>query len=120
MEFEFGSLVRKTVEQVTEAPFSLKDTIPWRDKKLAYLEKLRQADARALMVAAADKIHNLQATIDDYKKHGDRSFRDFEKGIEERMWLYKESLAILEDRLESSIVPAYRKVYEEAQALFSR
>ena len=120
LEFEFGATVRKTVEQVTETPFSLKDKILWKDKKLAYLEKLKQADARALMVAAADKIHNLQTTIDDYKKRGADPLKGFWKDIKERMWLYEQSLAILEDRLESPIVPAYRKVFDEAISLFSR
>ena len=118
LEHEFGSIAAKTVEQVTEVSFNQKGKVSWKERKLGYLSKLQTADARALMVSAADKIHNLRSMIEDYKKRGPAIWNDFKPSPKEQLWFFSSVLAILEDRLESAIVPAYRKVVEEASSLF--
>ncbi len=115
LSYEFGSIVAKTVEQVTEIP---EKEAPWKERKLKYLEGLKSADARALMVAAADKLHNLRGIIEDYKKHGGAVFEKFSATASEELWVFTSVLEILEERLLSPIVPEYRKAVLEAKEFF--
>jgi (p)ppGpp synthase/HD superfamily hydrolase len=118
LEKEFGETVRKTVSSVTEAAFANKDRISWDDRKRMYLEKLEVADAPALMVSAADKIHNLQTMVDDYRKFGDLIWKNFRSSVDQQLWFFGAVLKILERRLQSPIVEQYRNVFNEAKLLF--
>lgn len=117
LEEEFGIKVRTTVESVTEATLEEKQKIAfsWKERKLRYLEKLQRGSAEALMVSAADKVHNLQTIIDDFRKHGPDILKNFKTDWESQLWFFGEVLAILEERLESPIVSRFRDVYAEAQ-----
>lgn len=116
LEEEFGKKIRETVESVTEATHAEKQEIAfsWKERKLRYLENLKAGSAEALMVAAADKIHNLQTIIDDYNKFGPAIWKNFSVGVNEQLWFFGSVLDILEERLESDIVPHLRRVYDEA------
>ena len=122
LEEEFGKKIKDTVLSVTEATFHEKKTtmFSWQERKDRYLENLKNAGADALMVSAADKIHNLQTMIDDYKKHGEVIWKNFKVDKERQLWFFGAVLAILEERLQRGIVPHYRGVFEEAKMLFSK
>lgn len=122
LEEEFGTSVREIVESVTEATHYEKEKIAfsWKERKERYLKKLKVANAEALMVAAADKIHNLQTIIDDYKKHGSSIWKNFRSKLSDQMWFFGEVLLILEERLDSDIVLKYREVFNEANKVLKQ
>lgn len=70
LQREFGSSVASIVADVTE-DFALKRTLgekeSWALRKQKYLDHLRDASGEALMVCAADKIHNLNSIIAAYE-----------------------------------------------------
>ncbi len=121
LEKEFGARVREMVETVTEATYEEKkdEVFNWRARKERYLRKLEKANAGALMISAADKIHNIQSLIDGHRKHGDKLWDMVKMKPKQQLWFFGEVLAILEDRLESDIVDHFRREYEEAVSLFT-
>jgi len=121
LEQEFGKEIRGMVESVTELTSSEKEQgrTPWRERKERYLEKLKSASVGALMVSAADKIHNLQSLIEDYRKHGPSIWKNFNAKLEDQLWFFGAVLALLEERLESDIVSHFKRVYDEAKVTFT-
>jgi hypothetical protein len=53
---------------------------PWRQRKESYLKHLRSCDASTLLVSAADKLHNLRATLAEWRSVGDVVFDRFNTG----------------------------------------
>lgn len=119
LESDFGARVAQMVRDVTEIKERNGSPIAWKDRKRGYVDGLREATAEGLMVAAADKIHNLSTTISDFEIHGPGIWKNFSVPIEEQMWFYREVLLVLEDRLESGIVSEYQEVVKRAKEVFN-
>ena len=78
-----GPRVLALIREVTEPPKSE----PWRQRKLTYIEQLRQTphdDARA--IAAADKIHNLTHLVSGFEQQGHHFARHFSASIDDMVW----------------------------------
>lgn len=122
MERDFGKKITDIVKGVTEkndpGSENLGATESWQARKDGYLKGLQQDDYEALMVCAADKIHNLKSNIAGYKEHGEKAFDSFSAPIEKRMKFYKDILEILKRRLGNEIVNELEEVYNEAEKLF--
>lgn len=116
---DFGERVASMVSEVTEIREIDGRLIPWKDRKRGYVAGLEEASAEALMIATADKIHNLSTTISDFETHGEVIWQNFKVPIEEQMWFYREVLDVLERRLESSIVSEYQEVVKRAKEVFN-
>jgi (p)ppGpp synthase/HD superfamily hydrolase len=71
----FGDEVLAIVEHCTDTDEQPKP--PWRARKSRYLERLAHAPADALLVSAADKLHNLRALLRDFRMVGDELWRRF-------------------------------------------
>lgn len=65
---EFGPEVLRIVEACTDADTHPKP--PWRERKIAYMDRLAHQDAAVLLVSASDKLHNARAIVDDLHRHG--------------------------------------------------
>jgi (p)ppGpp synthase/HD superfamily hydrolase len=50
---------------------------PWLERKTAYLERLAHADQPAALITAADKLHNITATLRDVRTHGPETLARF-------------------------------------------
>ena len=82
----FGPRVAGIVRACTDA-----DTLPkppWRTRKEAYLAHLETEDRDALLVSAADKLHNARAILADLRTHGPAVFERFRAGQEGTLWYY--------------------------------
>ena len=121
MTREFGRRVADIVKGVTEersprTKKTAKET--WLTRKETYLEKLKRDSHEAMMIAAADKIHNLRSMIVEYQKSGERIWKKFNAPEEKKIWFYGEVLGILRERLRSGIVDELHSTYCEAEKLF--
>lgn len=87
---KFGASVAAIVRGCTDADIQPKP--PWRARKQAYLDHLRDADDRVLLVSASDKLHNARAIVSDLLTHGPAVFDRFNAGRDGTLWYY-ESLA---------------------------
>jgi GTP pyrophosphokinase len=65
---------------------------PWRERKEAFIGKIRDKCHESLLVSCADKLHNARSILFDYERIGDRIWDRFKPEKEETLW-YFESLA---------------------------
>jgi hypothetical protein len=62
----------------------------WRARKEAYLAKLPNKPKDTLLVSLADKTHNAEAILFDYRVLGDALWPRFNGGAEGTRWYYSE------------------------------
>ena len=100
MQREFGAEVVSLVKMVSEdkrADDEIKKS--WDDRKQGYLEHLRGLSNRdALIISAADKIHNLDSMLNDYEKLGEELWSHFNEPKEKQLWYYETILEILSEK----------------------
>lgn len=117
MARDFGERVLGFVKEVTEMKKPTdgpdRDKITWRFRKEKYIEHLLVASEEAMMICAADKIHNLSSLSDDYKVKGEALWKVFSAPKSRQLWFYEEILKVLKDRLKSPIVEELEEVYRE-------
>jgi (p)ppGpp synthase/HD superfamily hydrolase len=87
---------------------------PWRERKAAYLARLRDEPESVLRVSLADKLHNLRTVAVDVELHGDELWSRFRAGREEQAWYNRSLLVIFEERLPGSRnLPEFRRLVVE-------
>jgi len=82
----FGEDVAAIVEGCTDTDVVPKP--PWRDRKERFLGRLASAPERVRLVVAADKLHNVSATLRDVRRDGSAAWRRFRGGREGTLWYY--------------------------------
>ena len=80
----FGDDVASIVSDCTDAWPEPKPA--WRPRKQAYLAMLPSKPAASLLVSLADKTHNAEAILFDYRFLGDRLWDRFNGGREGTRW----------------------------------
>ncbi len=98
VEQNFGSNVARMVEELTDS-FSEDggDKEPWRVRKEAYLNRLRNEPADVQLISAADKLYNARAILEDYRdpRIGPRIWERFKRGREDQLWYFHSLVDIL-------------------------
>lgn len=84
---QFGEEVAAVVGACTDAWTFPK--APWKQRKLEYLQRLPAESAGALLVSAADKLHNLRSIVTAYRAHGNLVWARFAQGREEQLWYFR-------------------------------
>lgn len=82
----FGPRVARIVRSCTDADTFPKP--PWQTRKEAYIAHLAHADRDALLVSAADKLHNARAIVSDLRILGPTMFGRFSGGQDGTLWYY--------------------------------
>ncbi|MBA2719828.1 MAG: bifunctional (p)ppGpp synthetase/guanosine-3',5'-bis(diphosphate) 3'-pyrophosphohydrolase [Chloroflexi bacterium] len=82
----FGPEVLRIVEACTDADTHPKP--PWRERKIAYMDRLAHEDAAALLVSASDKLHNARAIVADLRQHGPALWERFNPDSDQP-WYYR-------------------------------
>ncbi len=83
----FGDGVAETVDHVSDTDVVPKP--PWRERKEAYVARVRDAPRSARLVSAADKLHNARSILRDLRAEGDAVWRRFTGSKEETLWYYR-------------------------------
>jgi (p)ppGpp synthase/HD superfamily hydrolase len=68
---------------------------PWRERKEAFLERLREASQSVRLVVTADKLHNARAVVSDLRVKGPKAFEVFRGGRDGTLWYFREVIALL-------------------------
>jgi (p)ppGpp synthase/HD superfamily hydrolase len=108
---DFGPTVSLIVESVTNVPGPESES--WADKKKRYIKRLKDASNEALMVAAADKIHNMRTMVEAYYDREEELLADFGGSLDERLLAYQEISNIFNRKLKSAILSEFNHVFEE-------
>jgi (p)ppGpp synthase/HD superfamily hydrolase len=80
----FGDLVADIVEGCTDTDRMPKP--PWRERKEAYLARVRREPAHVRLVSAADKLHNARTMVTDLRIHGPGLWTRFNAGRDGTLW----------------------------------
>ena len=115
---DFGERVAQIVKGVSEDKnpnIESDGKATWEERKSKYLANLKNDSDEALMVCAADKIHNLQSMISAYQEKGDALWDNFNSPKEKKLWLYQEILKFMKGRLNNPIVDELEEVYIQAE-----
>lgn len=113
LQEDFGGKVKDWVEAITEPKSTPERRISWLEKKKIYNRQLKYAPEEALMVAAADKIHNFRTIVEDYTGDPSRYVRDFGQNFADRIEAYDETSKMLNAYLRSPIKEEFNYVYRE-------
>lgn len=113
LEEDFGGAVRELVEALSE-PQDVGDThYTWKQKKERYAKQLKSAPEKALIICAADKIHNMRSIVEEYYDDHHRFMAEFRGSLEDRIGAYQEISNILNHRLNNDIVTEFNHVFQE-------
>lgn len=95
---DVGAIVGACSDSLTEDPTTKEG---WWVRKVRYLDHLSTADERALLVSAADKTHNAEAILADYRTHGEGLWSRFNPaaGRGGQLWYQTEVGRVLAERL---------------------
>jgi len=113
LEEDFGHEVKKIVEAVTEPKEKDGKKLSWADSKEAYNEQLKVGPEEALVISAADKIHNMRSIVEEYHDNQKAFLRDFPGDLDERALRYQNLSNILNRRLTNDIIAEFNHVYSE-------
>lgn len=113
LQDDFGGKVREIVEAVSEPRTDEFNKLSWRDQKQFYAKMLRKASQEALIVAAADKIHNMRAIVEEYYDDHVRFMADFKGSLEDRVMMYQDISNAINRNLKNDIIHEFNHVFEE-------
>jgi len=89
----FGDRVAAIVDACTDTYQSPKP--PWRHRKEAFLARLPTVPGDALLVMAADKVHNAGSILADLDEHGDAVWGRFSAPPPDQVWYYRSLAGVL-------------------------
>src|ERR1700674_756475 len=93
----FGNPVAAIVSDCTDAWTEPKPL--WRPRKEAYVTGLSKKPAASLLVSLADKTHNAEAILFDYRVLGDSLWDRFNGGAEGTRWYYDALANVFSDTM---------------------
>lgn len=121
---EFGERVLTIVKEVTEDYLQggkgnelPQDSAAWRSRKAGYIENLKNDSPEALLVATADKIHNMRGLIDEYRVHGETVWEKFRRESGDLIWFYQEAGQVIRERLEHPLVDEMQKILKDLEGM---
>lgn len=93
----FGDRVADIVDALSDAYGDANTPKPpWRQRKEAYLAALPDHPPPALLVSAADKLHNATTILRDLRTEGDAVWDRFNGGRDGTLWYYRELVSAFE------------------------
>lgn len=120
---EFGkrvcTIVQEVSEDFTEAEKENQNlrNENWRARKEGYLKGLTTCSTEALLVATADKIHNIRGIIDEYHIHGTAFWKKFGRSSVDIFWFYTKTADTIMDRLSHPLVEEMKRTLFELRDL---
>lgn len=88
---KFGDRVAELVEFCTDSMETPKP--PWKDRKLAVIDKVSTAGASEYKIMLADKLHNLRTIKTIAETSGSDVWERFTGGYEGSLWYYRQLLS---------------------------
>lgn len=113
-----GPVVANIVRGVTEPLDPNKspmEQLPWLVRKQKYLETLENASNESILVAAADKIHNIMSIKRAIESHDDGLFAKILSSRDNQLLFYEKAYAIAKNRLgqEHQLIRDFRAILDD-------
>ena len=90
---QFGNQVAEIIAACSDTDELPKP--PWRERKEAFVERLRTEPYSVRLVVAADKLHNVNDALRNYRILGDDLWRHFKGGRDGTLWYYQAVIGAL-------------------------
>ena len=113
LQEDFGSKIQEIVLALTEPQDTASKEYTWKERKQRYAKLLRHAPQEALMIAAADKIHNMRSIVEEYYDDHPRFLADFQGSLEDRVLMYQDIANTLNRSLKNAILSEFNHVFNE-------
>lgn len=113
LQEDFGGKVREIVESLSEPQSSKDHKVSWLEQKRQYVKQIKKASDEALLICAADKIHNMRSIVEEYYDEHERFMSEFRGNLDDRVKMYQDISDVLNKRLESDILSEFNHVFEE-------
>lgn len=113
LENDFGGPVKELVLSVTEPPLTGGDRKDVVEQKKEYLRKLKSASERALVIVAADKIHNMRSIVEEYFDDHPGFIAEFGGSLPDQLLFYQEVSNTLNRKLKNAILAEFNSVFTE-------
>lgn len=111
----FGPRVAEIVAGCSDADETPKP--PWRERKESHIVRLRGASASVRLVAAADKLHNAQSLLRDYRRHGTAIWEKFHGDRDGTLWYYRAVAETLRKSGDSPLLDDLHQTVSELENL---
>jgi len=108
---QFGTRVSDLVEACSDA--FVKPKPEWRERKERFITTMRNADPAVKLIVAADKLHNICATIGDCTLLGNEVWMRFTGRREGTLWYYAAIAQALAENWEHSLIDDLASAVEE-------
>lgn len=110
---DFGGTVAQIVDTLSEKKMDGETKVPWAERKKAYAKQLKNGPVEAIMIAAADKIHNFRTAVEEYYEDHNRFLQDFGKNLDERIEVYQTIANVINNRLSGPLLSEFNHVFDE-------
>jgi (p)ppGpp synthase/HD superfamily hydrolase len=111
----FGNRVAAIVDGCTDAYEFPKP--PWRDRKEAYIARLRNEMPEVRRVSLADKLHNARSILLTLRNHGESTWDRFNGGKQGTLWYYNTLLEVYRQASDSPFVAELELTLREIERL---
>ncbi|RLD08959.1 MAG: phosphohydrolase [Chloroflexota bacterium] len=112
---EFGDYVADLVDGCTDSYTQPKEE--WKPRKLAYLEKLKNASDDVLLISLADKVHNARSILRDLHITGENTWDKFKGKKSGTLWYYQSLAKTFDDAPYPILKNELRNLVDEIQTL---
>ncbi len=114
---QFGEDVLSIVEHCSDTTEQPKP--PWRERKAGYIAAAEHSPRPAMIVSAADKLHNLRALIRDFRRHGDTLWDRFnpEAGSSGTLGYHRALVEIYQRRMPGALSDELARALSELEQL---
>ena len=87
-----------------------------KERRQAYIERLRSEPDDVLLISAADKLYNAKATLEDFRQIGYAVFTRFKGGQQEQLRYFEALLTVFQSRGTNRLVNELAHVVQELRA----
>lgn len=108
LEAEFGPRVRSYVEALSDV-IAVHPKPPWRERKLAFLDRIRNEPSFVKLICTADKLHNVQSLIQEIADRDISVLDGFNGGRDGTLWYYRTIVEALEDGWDHPLLVILRR-----------
>ncbi len=113
LKADFGEKIQEYVLALTEPQDEDDKRYSWKERKQQYATQLRGAPEQSLLIAAADKIHNMRAIVEEYHNEHERFMTEYKGSLEDRVLMYQDISNAINRSLKSDIINEYNHVFDE-------
>jgi GTP pyrophosphokinase len=111
----FGPEIIEIIDGCTDTDATPKP--PWRERKEAYLQRLRTASPAIRLVVAADKLHNLRSLVRELRRQGNAIWTHFKGSRDGTIWYHRTVVEILRTGGDGPLVEELARTLDEVERL---